>query len=548
MQKPAIRQALEELASYLELSGENPFKVRAFENAARAIGNYAGDVADAAASGALADVKGIGKGTLEVVRELISTGRSADLESLRGTVPRGLVEMLRVPGLGVAKIRQLHETLQIDSLDALEAAAADGRLAKLPRFGAKTAEAIRNAVAFLKRSSGFRLFHHARDEASALQQAIAAVPGVARVEIAGSIRRRCEVIRETALVVVCAAGVAPDELRRRIAAVPGAAAADVAVTTVAEFGWTWIRATGSASHLEQLERRGAARGVALAGAAGEEADAYAALGLSWIPPEVREGDGEIAAAEKGPWPRLAERSDLRGFLHCHSTWSDGTVTIPEWAAACREAGYHWMGLTDHSQAAAYAGGLKPADVARQHQEIDRVNAANPDFRILKGIEADILADGALDYGAEVLGRFDFVIGSVHSRFGLTKDEMTARVLAAMDDPHLTILGHPTGRLLLAREAFAIDLDRVLARAAETGVAVEINGDPHRLDLDWRLVRRAHEMGIAISIGSDAHAVAGLANVDVGLGIARKGWLQGKDLLNALDAGGFLARARKRRGG
>lgn len=546
MDKSGIRQALDELASYLELAGENPFKVRAFTNAARAIGNYAGDVVEAAASGALAEVKGIGKGTLDVVRELLATGTSADLEALRARVPPGLVDMLRVPGLGVAKIRQLHETLQIDSMAALEAAAGDGRLAKLPRFGAKTAESIRNAIAFLKRSSGFHLYHHARDEALALQKTVAALPGVQRVEIAGTIRRRCEVIRDIDLLVACVDGVTADTLRERIGPRSGGAPVDLYVTTLSGFGWDWIRGTGSAAHVEQLQRRAADRGLRMEGPAPEESEAYAALGLAWIPPELREGDGEIAAAASGALPKLVERADLRGFLHCHSTYSDGTVTIAEWAAAARDAGYHWMGLTDHSQAAAYAGGLKPADVERQHAEIDRVNAANPGFRILKGIEADILADGALDYGAAVLDRFEFVIGSVHSRFGLTKEEMTARVLAAMDDPHLTILGHPTGRLLLAREAFAIDMDQVIEKAAASGVAIEINGDPHRLDLDWRLVRRARDLGVAISIGSDAHAVAGLGNVDVGLGIARKGWLEAKDLLNTLDVGAFLAHARKRR--
>src|SRR5579859_3449122 len=546
MEKSAIRQALDELAAYLELSGENPFKVRAFANAARAIGNFPGDVAEAAASGALAELKGIGKVTLDVVRELLATGKSSDLEALRARVPPGLVDMLRVPGLGVAKIRQLHETLQIDSMAALEAAAGDGRLAKLPRFGAKTAESIRNAIAFLNRSSGFRLYHHARDEALALQKTLAAVPGVRRVEIAGSLRRRCEVIRDIDLVVACADGVTADTVRRRLGLRAGATPVDLFLATDGEFGWTLLRATGSAAHLEQLERRAADRGVPMSGPAPEESDAYAALGLAWVPPELREGDGEIAAAASGALPRLVERADLRGCLHCHSTYSDGTVTIPEWAAAARDAGYHWMGLSDHSQAAAYAGGLKPADVERQHAEIDRVNAAHPGFRILKGIEADILADGPLDYGAAVLDRFDFVIGSVHSRFGLTKEEMTARVLAAMDDPHLTILGHPTGRLLLAREAFAIDMDQVIEKAAASHVAIEINGDPHRLDLDWRLVRRARDLGIPISIGSDAHAVAGLGNVDVGLGIARKGWLEAKDLLNTLDTEAFLAHARKRR--
>jgi DNA polymerase (family X) len=275
---------------------------------------------------------------------------------------------------------------------------------------------------------------------------------------------------------------------------------------------------------------------------------YHALGLAWVPPELREGDGELQAAASGALPRLVEQSDLRGFLHCHSNYSDGTVTIREWAVACRAAGYEWVGITDHSQSAAYAGGLRKEDVALQHAEIDDANRALAGIRVLKGVEADILADGTLDYGPEILDRFDFVIGSIHSRFGMTETEMTRRVLSAMDDPRLAILGHPTGRLLLQREPFAIDLETVLAKAALRGIAVEVNADPHRLDLDWRMVRRARDLGVTISIGADAHSTTGMTNVAVGIGIARKGRLEPAHVLNTRAADDFLAFCRRRRTG
>ncbi|MBI4421164.1 MAG: PHP domain-containing protein, partial [Gemmatimonadetes bacterium] len=257
--------------------------------------------------------------------------------------------------------------------------------------------------------------------------------------------------------------------------------------------------------------------------------------------------GELAAADAGRLPRLLEHPDLKGFLHCHTNYSDGTTTIAAWAEACRGAGYEWIGVTDHSQAAPYAGGLSRDDIPRQHAEIDAANQRLDDFRVLKGVEADILADGSLDYGPEVLDRFDFVIGSIHSRFGMTALEMTRRVLRAMDDPHLSILGHPTGRLLLSREPYAIDLDQVLTQAAERGIAVEVNADPHRLDLDWRVVRQARDLGVTISIGADAHSVGGMANVGIGLGVARKGWLEPSQVLNTRDVEGFLAFARQRLG-
>ena len=558
MDRQSARHVFEQIAASLALKGDNPFRIRAFENAARVIAEYPGDLDDAVRSGALAKVEGIGRGSLEIARQLAATGRSAFLDELREQVPPGLVEMLRVPGLGISKVRRIHDALQIDSLAELEEAAGDGRLAALPQFGAKTAQKVRNGIAGLRRAAEFRLYHHARAEAESLRRALATEPGVERVELAGGVRRCLEIIRDVDLVVRHAAG-AGDGLVRRLGETPGVTefvdkegavtlrfdsglVANVVLATAGDFGTAWVRATGSAAHLHQLEARGYDPHRPIP----DEADVYRAAGLPWIPPELREGSGEIEAAAAGTLPSLVEQRDLRGFLHCHSNYSDGSTTIAEWAEAARAGGYAWIGITDHSGSASYAGGLKAGDVPRQHAEIDLVNARTDGCRVLKGVEADILPDGTLDYGPDVLDRFDFVIGSVHAGFGMTGEEMTARMLRAMDDPRLTILGHPTGRMLLTREPYPLDLDRVLAVAAARGVAVEVNADPHRLDLDWRVLRRAKDEGVTISLGADAHSVAGMANVSVGIGVARKGWLTAADLLNTRDAAGMLAFARARR--
>ena len=563
MDKPAVRQALDEIARFLELKGANPFRVRAYENAARAVMAFPGDLAEGFRSGELARVRGLGKATLEVVTEMLTTGRASTLDELREEIPPGLVEMMRIPGLGVTKIRQIHDTLGIDSLAELDAAAADGRLATLPRFGTKTAENIRRGIAFLGRSTEFRLYHHAAAEARTVQESLAALEGVARVEIAGSLRRRRELIRDLDFVVLHRDPGARDAIARRLRSTPGVmessgaggavtlrftsgTVVDVFLTPARAFGSTWLRATGAAAHLAQLDARARERSVSLeSGAYAEESDVYRALELPWIPPELREGTGEIDAAARGRLPRLVEESDLKGFLHCHSNYSDGTTTVAEWAGACGRAGYAWMGLTDHGPAA-FAGGLKAEDVPRQHEEIDAVNRTSSSFVVLKGVEADILADGRLDYGAPTLDRFDFVIASIHTRFGMSETQMTERVLTAMDDPHLTILGHPTGRLLLSRDPYQIDLEQVLRKAADRGIAVEVNADPHRLDLDWRRVREARDLGVTVSIGADAHSVAGMANVTVGVGVARKGWLEPANVLNTRDADQFRAFARSRR--
>lgn len=573
MDKKAVAQVLEQIAAFLELKGENQFRIRAFRTAARAVGGFAGDLREGLDEGTLAATKGVGPATLQIVSEIVATGRASLLEELREQIAPGLVEMLAISGLGVAKIRQIHDVLDIDSVPELEAAALDGRLAKLPRFGPKTSENILKGIAYLRHASAYRLLHHASDEAEGLRAALERMPGVVRAVVAGDARRRAEVVRDLVLVLV--ADVAPGELFKRLNQLPGVlefagqddrrvtlrfaggASAQIVVTTPVNFGAVLAHATGAEAHLRDLAAHAAARDFALTGAAlwrgstfvatPDEPAFYAALGLDYVEPELREGQGEVAAAAEHRLPRLIERGDLRGLLHCHTRYSDGSNTVGELALACREAGYQYVGITDHSQAAAYAGGLRPDDLTRQADEIDAVNQRLDGFRVLKGVEADILQDGRIDFDDAVLARLDFVIASIHTRFNMGEREMTARILAAMDNPHLTIIGHPTGRLLLSRDPYGLDLDAVIEKAAATGVALEINADPHRLDLDWRGVRRARARGAQISIGADAHNVAGLANVEYGVGIARKAWLGAADVLNAYPVDEFLACAARRTG-
>ncbi|MEP7176628.1 MAG: DNA polymerase/3'-5' exonuclease PolX [Gemmatimonadales bacterium] len=573
MDKKAVAQVLEQVAAFLELKNENPFRIRAFRSAARAVGSFPADLRDGMEDGSLAATKGVGPATLQIVAEIVATGRASLLEELREQIPPGLVEMLAISGLGVAKIRQIHEVLDIDSLPELEAAALDGRLARLARFGPKTSENILKGIAFLRQASAYRLLHHATDEAEGLRAALERLPGVLRAYVAGDVRRRAEVVRDLVLVIV--ADVAPGELFKRLSQLPGVhefagqddrrltlrfaggASAQIVVTTPVNTGAVLAQATGSEAHLRQLAAHAASRDLALTGAAlwrgstfvptPDEATFYSTLGLDCIPPELREGQDEIEAAARHALPKLLERGDLQGFLHCHTRYSDGSNSAEQLALACRAAGYTYIGITDHSQAAAYAGGLKADDLKRQADEIDEVNGRLEGIRVLKGVEADILQDGRIDFDDAVLAQLDFVIASVHSRFNMGERDMTARMLAAMDNPYLTIIGHPTGRLLLSRDPYGLDLPAVIAKAAATGVALEINADPHRLDLDWRAVRQARERGVAISIGADAHNVAGIANVEYGVSIARKGWLGPADVLNALPLDGFLAHGARRRG-
>ena len=567
---------LSQIAAYLELQGENRFKIKAYETAAKGLLSLSDeDLTGAFRSGEIGRIRGIGPATLAVVKDLVETGESRYLEQLRETTPEGLLEMLRIPGLGAAKIHQLYAGLGIESVEELERAALDGRLTALPKWGPKTSEKILKGIAFLRESGKLVLFIHAAVEARRLLAMVRQHPDVQHAEIAGSIRRRREVVQDVDIVAACTDS--PQRVVESFARIGGVREArprgtgcvrlvfvdgthlDLYCVIPEHFAVALWRATGNDEHETLVRERLAERGLTMdgdevrdsTGAAvpvPSEASLYERAGLAFVEPEMREGRGEVEAAARGEIPRLVELEHLRGVLHCHTHYSDGKASIGEMARAAQERGWSYIGITDHSEAAFYAGGLSKAKILAQHEEIDALNATLQGIRVLKGIEADILADGRLDYGPEILSTFDFVIGSVHSRFGMDRVAMTQRILTALDDPHLTILAHPTGRLLLNRDPYPFDLDAVVEKAAAVGAAIELNADPHRLDLDWRHLRAVKTAGAKIEIGPDAHSPRALDVVEIGVGIARKAWLQRSDILNAGSADDVLAFARRRRSG
>jgi DNA polymerase (family 10) len=514
---------------------------------------------------------------LDVLRDLALSNGSALLERLQEATPEGLLEMLRVPGLGPSRIRAIHDGLHVDSLQELERAARDGRLAALPKFGTKTAEKIFKGIADLRATGAYVLWPHGRAEAERIADAIRAHPDVMELAIAGAIRRRMEIVRDVDLV--CAVRGIPSVVAASFAQLRGVrevlggggrtmslrledgVRVDVSCVRPEQFALALWRATGSTAHVKQMTERAAALGLVLAGdelrdrdgaliPIADEAAFYARLGLAYVVPEQREAMGEVEAAAQGAFPALIRETDLVGALHCHSHYSDGGASIHDMATAARARGLQYLGISDHSQSNTYAGGVSRDAILRQHDEIDALNAQyaadGVAFRVLKGIEADILPCGRVDYPAAVLDRFDFVIGSVHSRYGMNERQMTDRVLKALDDPHVTILGHPTGRLLLTREPYAINLDAIIEKAGAVGVAMELNADPNRLDIDWRACRVAQEKGALVSIGPDAHSPQGLDHLELGIAHARKGWLTPSNVLNTRSAEAVLAFARARR--
>lgn len=580
MDSRTAAHVLSQIAAYLELRGENRFKIGAYEKAARAVQRLAADdLRPLQQSGALAATPGIGPATLGVITDLMETGESSYLERMRAEMPEGLLELARIPGLATSRVQKIHQALGISTLAELEAAALDGRIASLPRFSGKTAASILTAIEKARASGTRRRIAQALLEAEGHLELVRAHPDVVEAKVAGSVRRHLEVVSDVDVVAACREGVDPIAVARSFAEGAGVReSAGVGTSSVhLDFvdgtvlhihccsepvcGVAQWRATGPHSHVAALTERLNGAGYAVSGdevrdAAGrplavpDERALYRLAQMAYIAPELRDDPDVLDIAAGDALPELLTTADLRGVLHCHSTYSDGRGTIREMAAAASARGWEYIGISDHSQAAFYAGGLTPDRVLEQHAEIDALNAelAPTGFRVLKGIEADILADGRIDYSDELLAHFDYVIGSVHSRFRMNEREMTDRILAALDSPWLTILGHPTGRLLLSRDPYALDMEAVLDRAAARGVAVEINADPHRLDLDWRYVRGALTRGITLEIGPDAHSERGLDYVQFGVGMARKGWCTATDVLNARSAEAVLAFSRGRRGG
>jgi DNA polymerase (family 10) len=562
---------LDETATLMDLRGDNPFKIRAYQNVSRIIKGLETPLKDAVASGELASMKGIGKGMLQALTEIASTGTLADLAQLRSDVPTGLVELTHVPGLGAKRIKILHDTLGITGPGELEYACLENRLIELEGFGARTQASILEGLQFLRKTKDKHRVPVGLQEARVLLSILRDSLKVIRAEVAGSVRRHCEIIGDIDLLVsakpvdfdniadsFASAAAQGFELERTNGSLKfrheSGMDVELFLCTPNQFGWAWITTTGSRDHLEYLESRAASHGIKISGfnllksgatiAVSDEETGYKLLGLPWIPPEMREGRDEIALAEANAIPKLVESQDICGILHVHSEYSDGLSTLRQMAEAVLGRGYSYLGIADHSQAAAYAGGLKPDRIREQHKEIDRTNVRLAPFKIFKGIEADILGDGRIDYDDEILSSFDFVIASVHSKLRMSKQEATARILKALDNSHVRILGHPTGRLLLARDGYDLDMELVLDKCAEKRIAVELNAHPYRLDLDWRYHKMARDRGVLIAINPDAHHVDGLDDVSYGVGIARKGGCESKDILNCLtteEISSFFAR-------
>ena len=561
MDQHQIAHVLEEIAAILDLTGENPFKVRAYANAARIIDALGEDLEKLIRENRLIEIKGIGKNLAAHIEELAQSGRVKEYKKLRAKIPGGVFEMMNIPGLGPKKVGLLWKKLNVTTVAQLEEACHKGRIAALEGFGEKSQQKILQGIGNAKRYSSRHLYPEAETSALELFTQIKKHRDIIRAEIGGSLRRRIETIGDIDIVVSTKAPVKVMNFFASLKMVDQIIAqgatktsviltsginADLRAVTDAEFPFALHYFTGSKAHNIAMRQRAISRGMKLneyglfkgksekAVACREEKDLFRALGIPFIPPELREDMGEIAAAENEKLPSLVEEKDLRGVLHAHSTYSDGKATLEAMAAVARKFGFEYLGISDHSKSASYAGGMTVEKIEKQHAEIDALNKKMRGFRILKGIECDIMPDGSLDYDNQVLARFDFVIASIHSRFNMTEDEMTKRIITAIRNPYVTILAHPTGRLLLTREPYAVDMHAVIDEAAKLGVAIEINAHPQRLDLDWRLGIYAKQKGLKSSINPDAHSTSGITAMRYGVGIARKAWFEKKDILNCLS--------------
>lgn len=567
LDKKTIVSILDEMGTLLELQGANPFKSRAFHNASRALEGTSDDLHDLVASGGIREIPGVGESIAKIVSDLVTKDRSTDYEELKKSFPPGVPDMLRISGLGPKKVKILFDKMKITSLDELEEAARANRLADLAGFGVKTEQNILKGIEALRVRSDKHLYPAAFIPANAILHHLKKQKGVVRAEIAGSLRRKKEVIGDIDIVVsakdsqrsaIMDAFVSHPEVQTVVGkgetkssvVLKAGINCDLRIVDESEFPFALNYFTGSKEHNVEMRTRAKKFGWSLneygfseIGAetkrgkakkvvrCKDESDLYKALTLAYIPPEIREGGSEFDAAERDALPDLIEEQDIRGTFHCHTTYSDGVNSLEQMATAAKNLGWEYLGIADHSKVAAYAGGLGEEKVKAQFKEIDELNKKLKGFRIIKGTECDILPNGDLDWSEKMLASFEYVVASVHSSFKNDEKEMTKRIVKALKNKHVTMLGHPTGRLLLSREGYPVNMVEIINCAADYGKVIEINSHPTRLDLDWRLVKYAKEKGVMIAVNPDAHNIEGLRDVFYGVGIARKGWLEKKDVLN-----------------
>jgi len=580
MENLDIARTLEELADLLEIQGANPFRIRAYRNAVRTVEGLTRPIrVMVEAAEDLTELPAIGKDLAEHIVELVNTGRMTRLETLAGEFPRSLVELMRLDGVGPKKARKLFDTLDVRTVDDLERELKAGRVEALDGFGKKSAEKILRAIEDHRKHVGRFLLDDVEQLLTPVLEHVRGAPGVERVEVAGSFRRRKETIGDVDLLAQCEGD--GTQVVEHFTAYPGAArvqasggtkgnivlpsglSIDLRVIPPRSFGAALQYFSGSKEHNVAMRTRAVRKGLrvnewgvfrvpegvdpeTLGKEDGErvagdtEEGVYQALGMAWVPPELRENRGEVEASLEDSLPKLVTLEDIRGDLQMHSTWSDGKASVEEMARACLARGYAYLAITDHSQAMAMVQGLTPERAREQWVEVEEVQERVPGIRILRSAEVDILKDGSLDLPDEILEALDVVVVSVHSFMDLDKKAMTERVLRALRHPQVDILAHPTGRLLNRREPFQMDVEEVLAAAAELDVAVELNANPNRLDFSDVAVHRARELGVKVVISTDAHAPRGLENMRFGVDQARRGWLEKDDVLNTLPLDAFLS--------
>ena len=557
-----IVDTLEEIALLLELKGENPFKIRAYRAGAEVVQSYPGNIVQKAADNDLKGIKGIGSALQDKLQELASTGELEFHKNLRAEFPESIFELFDIQGLGPKKIKALYEQLGVKGVADLQRVCENGEAAQLSGFGKKSVDKILEAISFREQNAD--RFHQdvAMASAELIREALLAHPAVGRVEAAGSLRRGKETLHDLDFIVSTKK---PQEIMDHFVALPLVAhvishgstkssirlengiQCDLRAVSNTELPFALNYFTGSKEHNVAMRGRALKRGYTLneyrlaptgdaediSARIHEEADLYRALGLDYIEPALRENTGEIEAAEKGGLPKLIELENLRGTFHNHTIASDGKNTLAEMADAAQELGLEYLGIADHSKASFQANGLDEKRLRDQIAEIAELNKTYEGFRLFTGTECDILKDGSLDFEDELLGELDYVVASVHNVFNLPEKEMTERLIRAIENPHVTMLGHLTGRLLLKRESYAVNIPAILDAAAATGTIIELNANPWRLDMDWRWWKLATEKGVKCAINPDAHTTSGLQYLAFGVRIARKGWLTREDVVNCL---------------
>ncbi len=563
MTNKALARLLRLTGELMELAGENEFRARAYTSAGRAVETAEENVAELAAEGKAATVPGIGSTIGAEIQKLVETGRIEAMDRALAALPAGLPDLLNVKGMGVKKVRAVWQELGITTLDGLEDAAKSGALASLPGFGRKTADNVLAELDRVRLSVGKLRYADALDLSIPLVTGLRSVEGIEQVDVAGAVRRQLEVVDRIELVVagdaeairagLLAQGIRPEEASDQpafaIGRHPDGALIVVHHAPAGAYGRTLWAATGDEAHVEAFVDR-----FGPPGAADEEDVIYTAAGLSPLPPPLREGDAWLDAAARNEVPRLIELSDMRGVLHNHSTWSDGAHSIHDMAEAARSRGLEYFALCDHSRSLAIANGLSIERLRSQLEEIRKLNdayqAEGVAFRILSGTECDILGEGQLDFPDDVLAELDFVVASVHSRFNMTETQATDRLLNAVRNPYVDVMGHLSGRMLLRRPGYPVDHAAVIAACAETGTALEVNANPYRLDMDWRYVRPALDAGVWIAINPDAHSTSELDLVRWGVAVAQKGGLTADRCINTMgldDLRGWLEARRKNAG-